>query len=37
MVDTDDWPSESYNPAEISMLHVIQTRFAELHREMPAQ
>jgi hypothetical protein len=34
MVDTDDWPSESYNPAEISMLHVIQMRFAELHREL---
>jgi len=31
MVDTDDWPRESYNPAEMSMLHVIQIRFRELY------
>ena len=29
------WPSESYNPAEISMLSVIQMRFRELYKELP--
>ena len=35
MIDTDDWPRDGYNPAEISMLHMIQMRFAELHKELP--
>lgn len=34
MNDTEDWPRMGYNPAEISMLHVIQVRFRELHKEM---